>query len=122
MDKPTLSFTDRKRLADELNKLPRWVDGGTIGERSILRDAGFPDRLVNGLPLSGIPTTDASTAITTLQRFGHLENRPTHFALGALVEYVLDNTPHVEGRMFLAYLTRQYELITDLSYQEGILQ
>ncbi len=116
MRKPALSFDDRKRLFEELNKLPAWTEGDKAGEMALLRAAGLPDNYIKGFTLSGVPNIDAPNVIAHLESLGHLADRPTHYALGALVEYLLDNTPSAEGKLFLAYLLDYYQLITSLDY------
>lgn len=111
-----LSHNDRRRLSDELNQLPDWVDGDKIGEKGVLREAGLPHSWINRLRLTGTPITDATTVITSLESLGHLIQRPTYLALGALVEYLLNETIHVEGKSFLANLIDHYQLITNLDY------
>jgi V8-like Glu-specific endopeptidase len=114
--KTSLSSEDRRRLLEELNKLPGWVDGDKVGERDILLAAGLPREYVNSLTLSGAPIRDAQNVIFKLESLGHLENRLTHHALGVLVQYLLDSTPSAEGKIFLAYLLDHYQLITSLDY------
>jgi AAA+ ATPase superfamily predicted ATPase len=116
MGRLPLSYNDRRRLQKELNKLPTWADGDKTGERALLRAAGLPDDYVRSLTLSGVPTIDSPNVIANLESLGHLENRPTHYALGALIEYLLDNTPSAEGKMFLACLLARYRLITTSDY------
>ncbi|MBN1483816.1 MAG: trypsin-like peptidase domain-containing protein, partial [Chloroflexia bacterium] len=111
-----LTPTDRRRLIDELIELPAWALGGVPGVRGVLLAAGLPSKWIAGHPLSGTPTIDAANVISSLEGLGHLANRPTHRALGALVEYLLQETPHREGQLFLAYLIDRYELVTDLEY------
>lgn len=113
---------DRDRLIDELNRLPNWVDGGTLGEKGVLRAAHLPEAFVNSLVLCGAPATDTPNVLTHLEKYGHLPNKPNHYAIGALAEYLLKNTPHVEGKVFLSHLIRQYGLITDSSYEEELLE
>lgn len=115
-----LSSRDRQRLSEELCRLPNWRDGGLLGEKGLLRAASLPEAWINSLPLSGVSITDAPSVITNLEEFGHLENKPTHYALGALVEHLLNATPHIEGKVFLAYLLSQYRLITNLDYLEEL--
>ncbi len=115
MNEKRLSFDDYTRLVAELDRLPAWGDGGRVDRKGVLRAIGLPDSLVNSLHLSGT-STDTPNLITTLQTLGHLVNRPTHYALGALVEYLFRHTPHVEGKLFLASLLDRYDLITDLTY------
>lgn len=116
MNAPIISFTDRKQLTDELKRLPEWLYGGVTGEKGVLLAAGLPARWVHGHPLTGTPTIDSEIVVTNLLSLGHLEGRPHYYALGALVEHLLNNTPHVEGKLFLANLLHHYQLITDLEY------
>ncbi len=119
MSHSKLSHDDRQRLFEELNRLPHWVDGGVIGEKGVLRAAGFPDNLVNSIILTGNSTIDTPNLFSHLKNCGHLTNRPTHTALGALVDHLLEITPHVEGKIFLAYLIKQYDMI-DSKFQQTL--
>jgi len=118
-----LSQKDRKRLSEELGRLPSWKDGKEVGEKSVLRAAGLPETWIDTCTLTGTPSIDAQTIITNLESLGHLVDRPTHYALGALVEHLLDNTLHVEGKAFLAYLVAHYKMVTDdLEYLDDLAQ
>jgi V8-like Glu-specific endopeptidase len=117
-----LSHDEKRRLIDELCQLPAWMDGGIPGERRVLIDAGLPRRYVYDWPLTGVPATDATLVVAALCSIGHLVNRPTHRALGALVEYLLQHSPHVEGKFFLASLIERHDLIADPAYRERLRQ
>ena len=115
-----LSFKDRERLIEELMYFPGWANGDRTGERSVLRSSGVPESWINTYYLSGTPAVDAPNVIVDLEKLGHLEDRPDCYALGALVDFLLRTTPHVEGKFFLAYLIEHYSLITDSSYLQDL--
>ena len=111
-----LSYNDKKRLIEELNLFNEWAEGDKVSEKALLRFAGLPNNWVIGLPLTGNPRIDAVNVISNLEQHEHLISRPAYLALGVLVEYMLENTLHIEGRIFLAYLIKQYSLISDENY------
>lgn len=100
-----LSHDDRQRLVDELMRLPAWKSG-IEGERSVILAAGLPDAINNQIVLKGSPETDAQLLIEAIENFGHLPERPTHTAIGALAEYLLKNAS-VGGKNFLSDLIRR---------------
>jgi V8-like Glu-specific endopeptidase len=115
-----LSDIDRKKLADELKELPAWTGGGSAGKIQILRACGLPGNYVDQMTWRGNSFIDTQQVISTLETGGHFVAKPSHRNLGMLVEYVLKETIHAEGKLFLAYLIEQYHLITDLSYLEDL--
>jgi len=117
-----LLHNDKQRFISELSQLPQWQMGGIAGERAVLLAAGLPQDMVFSFVLTGVPPIDAVNVVASLENFGHLVNRPTHSALGALVQYVMDNTPHIEGKLFLAYLLEQYHMITSEAELEKLRQ
>lgn len=117
-DNRPLEHQDRTRLIAELLKLPDWL--GVPGVYSVLRAAGLPSKWINSLLLTSSRQVDATNVISDLEGLGHLEERPKYRALGALVEHMLQKTPHIEGRHFLAHLIDHYELITDLAYLQDL--
>jgi CheY-like chemotaxis protein len=112
-----LTFEDRKRLSAELNRLPDWEWGQVNDRRGILMAAGLRRDLVLRYPLAGTGPSASGIVIDSLQELGHLLDRPGYLALGALADYLLENTPHVQGKAFLAILISAYRLITDTGYQ-----
>jgi hypothetical protein len=120
--KRTLSQQDRQRIAEELNKLPQWRDGGMVGEKSVLRAADLPENLVNSVMLTGNPVIDTPNLLAHLESFGRLTNKITHYALGALVEFLLHNTVDADGQAALLSLLHQYQLITDATYLNALQQ
>ena len=106
-----LTYNDRQNLSAELNKLSRW-QAGIDSERAVLA-TGLPQDTVYAFSLTGVPATDAINIIAHLENFGRLTNRPTHTALGALVEYLLNNAPDQQSQNFLADLIVRYQMIDD---------
>jgi len=116
-----LKFDDEQKLIIELNNLPEWTSG-KHGRRAVLLSVGLQSNTVQALQLNGPPRIDAQNVITHLKDIGHLSNRPEYTALGALVDYLLNNTPHLEGKEFLAYLLDYYQMIDDTDKLEALRQ
>ena len=114
-----LSHPDRSRLIQVLVQHPAWAQGRN-GERSVLRGAGIPDKWIQNYSLTGAPAVDAKNVVADLEKLGHLHDRPNYYAIGALVDHLLQESSDVEGKFFLAHLIEHYRLVTDTSYLEQL--
>ena len=78
---------------------------GRAAKKGVLpkrRAAGFD---VNGISWQGAARIDSPTLLAALEPMGHLIDRPTYYALGALVDYLQQEAPDIEGRIFFVLFT-----------------
>jgi hypothetical protein len=112
----TLSIRDRQRLVDELARCFARLGRSAHSVSNLLLQVGLPRDLVFTLPLSGTPYPDAISVITSLEQIGRLINRPEYYALGALVDYLLNTAVDLEGKVFLSNLLAHYRLVLSSDY------
>ena len=120
----SLTVPDRQRLVDLLAGGP-WLLGDATARRALLDIAGL-GRFAAGLNLNGAAREVAAMLVTRLEPYGFLPDRPTHHALGALLDYLagLPDTPPDDGQ-WLSSIIRRYGLIaataTTQSQDERVL-
>lgn len=111
MADPFLEIADRSQVIRAVAGLP---DFRRTDDRISFLDASGLGRFLPGIDWEGASRSVARKLVTRLERYGHLPDRPTYHALGALLESILglgDLPPDEAGA--LASVVVRYSLIAD---------
>lgn len=111
-----LALDERVRLVGIVGNLSDFAGGPR--ERSVFLGLAGLHKFREGLNLDGIPRVVTANLVEKLEQHDFLEERPTHNALGALCEYMIEHIPEQPQRdkQFLAELVVKYGLIKDAAY------